>query len=492
MNNKAPQDYGLLITINSSASILTKNNISCVAGYSRFISLALLSFMLLTMSACSPSTNHISQNWTASEQTDLPKIFVEPFFISNSAQLPVIHADSGAILTNMLSGILYQRKLLETDKRILSLRLAGTILYYENNKLYVRGELYDENKYLVFSQLEYQFAAGGDWNQELGLIAMRLLDELMYKLSMLENQQYAFCIQFYFSNGRSYGDYRNSGTIGTHHAQEPALTSQHHESEHADHHANNERLSHLELHNDKSNTQENREIKEKSDKKGKHHSANADDRDDDADKRIDDFDQSARYNLSSAFPSFQYRYNGSSGFESQQPTPKTATPVVGLPLSPSPTTGNISNVATPSGSIGSAKSAALIPSSVSGSQAAGSVAPLPSVPSSSSSLPEHSEHNHLLHSSSLNHNETGISPAPAPVFSTPSSGSVTSSSASPSYSQPSSSPAPTPVFSRASSSSAPSPSYSAPSPTPSAPPASSSNAASDPNHAKHHESEAHH
>ena len=139
------------------------------------------------------------------------KIAVAPFMLSNSAVIPG-HQDVAIGLTTTLNSVLYQTQLLQTDQMQPALQFVGTVLYYQDNILYVRGELYDQGQLLVVSQIEHPMPDSPDWRQALGQITLRMLDELMYKLTLLEQPAaipYSYYPNLYYDNARAW--YGNNG-----------------------------------------------------------------------------------------------------------------------------------------------------------------------------------------------------------------------------------------------------------------------------------------
>ena len=144
----------------------------------RLVTLLLLA---VTLSGCSPSVNR-GGNWFNSRPEDLSKIYVD-FVASGTSALP---ANATMMLTGAIRRQLQEENSLQMDSSVHSLRLKSIIFSYQNATLIVQAELFDDDKFLVYSQFERHIAPNDDWVMAMDIVAEQLLDELINKLRMLE------------------------------------------------------------------------------------------------------------------------------------------------------------------------------------------------------------------------------------------------------------------------------------------------------------------
>ncbi len=158
--------------------------------------------ILLTQTACSPFTSPIQ-----ARPEDLSKIFVEPFTTDVSTALPSPHVNAAQMLTDTVRNQLSAENRLQTDISARSLRLVGMIVSYQDATLDVQGELYDGDKFLVYSRVKRHLAPDDDWERGIELVVEQLLDELIGNMRALQQPEYS---SYYAPYADSYF-YGNSG-----------------------------------------------------------------------------------------------------------------------------------------------------------------------------------------------------------------------------------------------------------------------------------------
>lgn len=206
----------------------------------RFFIITLLSFGLLTQAACTSTGG----GWLDSREEDLSKIYVNPFGSAVNLQFPDSHSDAPQVLTRAIEQQLLEENRLQTGYGIHSLTLQGMILSYQNDVLEVQGELYDDDKFLVYSRVKRRIESGDDWGQGLDLIVEQMLDELMRKMSEAPQVDYmpyyAVTPGYFVVDDRYYygNDYYNSYYYNAYYADWGRWRHypRHHHDDHDDHH----------------------------------------------------------------------------------------------------------------------------------------------------------------------------------------------------------------------------------------------------------------
>jgi len=149
--------------------------------FQRVITLLLLTLALL---GCSSGANRGAGNWFSPRQEDLSKIYVD--FVSSNT--PTFSMDARKLLTGSLVRQLQEENRLQVDPSVHSLSLRVMALSYQDSLLMVQGELYDDDRFLVYSRVNRRLAPNEDWGQGMELVAAQLLDELMGKMRDLQQQ----------------------------------------------------------------------------------------------------------------------------------------------------------------------------------------------------------------------------------------------------------------------------------------------------------------
>jgi hypothetical protein len=101
-------------------------------------------------------------------------------------QLPSLHKDAAQELTKAIRNQLIGENHLQTNPDVHALRMVGLMLAYRDNTLEVHGELFDDDRFLVYTLVERHLEPDGDWTEGLNLLAEELLDELIGKLRELQ------------------------------------------------------------------------------------------------------------------------------------------------------------------------------------------------------------------------------------------------------------------------------------------------------------------
>jgi len=219
----------------------------------------LLVLTLLVIVGCSASPSRGASKIVDFRQLDLAKISIEHTPSTAVVSQPIQNNYALLLLENAIRLQLADENRLQTDDGIHSLRLQLKILSYQDNVLLAQGKLYDDNEYLVYSQVKRRFAANEDWEEVMELVAEQMLDELMLKMRDLQQSQISEAPTKYFAYSSSYGNVRTySPTIYSsnlsdsdpyynnwgwwrrprdHHRHEHDIHR--HDEKHQDHHAEN-------------------------------------------------------------------------------------------------------------------------------------------------------------------------------------------------------------------------------------------------------------
>ncbi len=152
----------------------------------RFAVIMLLGLGLLGQTACTAS----GREGPDFAEEDLSKIYVTPFGTAVNLQLPDTHVDAAQALTRATEQQLQEENRLQTGYGVHSLTLQGMILSYRDDVIEVQGELYDDDEFLVYSRIKRRLEPGEDWALGLDLVVEQMLDELMRKMSEVQQADY--------------------------------------------------------------------------------------------------------------------------------------------------------------------------------------------------------------------------------------------------------------------------------------------------------------
>ena len=109
----------------------------------------------------------------------LSTIYVEPVAPSANIQIPGLKINVNQLLNSTIRKQLEQEARLQINPNAHALRLIGVILSYNDATLDVQGELFDDDKLLVYSRIKHHIEADDDWNEALNLVVEQMLDELI-------------------------------------------------------------------------------------------------------------------------------------------------------------------------------------------------------------------------------------------------------------------------------------------------------------------------
>jgi len=168
----------------------------------------LLALTLLLIIGCSSSPSRGASKIVDFRQRDLAKISIEHTPSTAVVSQPIQNNYALLLLENAIRLQLADENRLQTDDGIHSLRLQLKILSYQDNVLLAQGKLYDDNEYLVYSQVKRRFAANEDWEELMELVAEQMLDELMLKMRDLQQSAISEAPTKYFAYSSSYGNVR--------------------------------------------------------------------------------------------------------------------------------------------------------------------------------------------------------------------------------------------------------------------------------------------
>jgi len=168
----------------------------------------LLALTLLLIIGCSSSPSRGASKIVDFRQRDLAKISIEHTPSTAVVSQPIQNNYALLLLENAIRLQLADENRLQTDDAIHSLRLQLKILSYQDNVLLAQGKLYDDNEYLVYSQVKRRFAANEDWEEVMELVAEQMLDELMLKMRDLQQSAISEAPTKYFAYSSSYGNVR--------------------------------------------------------------------------------------------------------------------------------------------------------------------------------------------------------------------------------------------------------------------------------------------
>jgi len=168
----------------------------------------LLALTLLLIIGCSSSPSRGASKIVDFRQRDLAKISIEHTPSTAVVSQPIQNNYALLLLENAIRLQLADENRLQTDDAIHSLRLQLKILSYQDNVLLVQGKLYDDDEYLVYSQVKRRFAANEDWEEVMELVAEQMLDELMLKMRDLQQSAISEAPTKYFAYSSSYGNVR--------------------------------------------------------------------------------------------------------------------------------------------------------------------------------------------------------------------------------------------------------------------------------------------
>jgi len=168
----------------------------------------LLVLTLLVIISCSASPSRGATKIVDFRQRDLAKISIEHTPSTAVVSQPIQNNYALLLLENAIRLQLADENRLQTDDAIHSLRLQLKILSYQDNVLLAQGKLYDDDEYLVYSQVKRRFAANEDWEEVMELVAEQMLDELMLKMRDLQQSAISEAPTKYFAYSSSYGNVR--------------------------------------------------------------------------------------------------------------------------------------------------------------------------------------------------------------------------------------------------------------------------------------------
>ncbi len=168
----------------------------------------LLALTLLLIIGCSSSPSRGASKIVDFRQRDLAKISIEHTPSTAVVSQPIQNNYALLLLENAIRLQLADENRLQTDDAIHSLRLQLKILSYQDNVLLAQGKLYDDDEYLVYSQVKRRFAANVDWEEVMELVAEQMLDELMLKMRDLQHSPISEAPTKYFAYSSSYGNVR--------------------------------------------------------------------------------------------------------------------------------------------------------------------------------------------------------------------------------------------------------------------------------------------
>jgi len=168
----------------------------------------LLVLMLLIIIGCSVSPSRGASKIVDFRQRDLTKISIEHTPSTAVVSQPIQNNYALLLLENAIRLQLADENRLQTDDAIHSLRLQLKILSYQDNVLLAQGKLYDDDEYLVYSQVKRRFVANEDWEEVMELVAEQMLDELMLKMRGLQQSAISEAPTKYFAYSSSYGNVR--------------------------------------------------------------------------------------------------------------------------------------------------------------------------------------------------------------------------------------------------------------------------------------------
>jgi len=168
----------------------------------------LLALTLLLIIGCSSSPSRGASKIVDFRQRDLAKISIEHIPSTAVVSQPIQNNYALLLLENAIRLQLADENRLQTDDGIHSLRLQLKILSYQDNVLLAQGKLYDDDEYLVYSQVKRRFAANEDWEEVMELVAEQMLDELMLKMRELQQSAISEAPTKYFAYSSSYGNVR--------------------------------------------------------------------------------------------------------------------------------------------------------------------------------------------------------------------------------------------------------------------------------------------
>jgi len=172
----------------------------------------LLVLTLLVIIGCSASPSRGASKIVDFRQRDLAKISIEHTPSTAVVSQPIQNNYALLLLENAIRLQLADENRLQTDDAIHSLRLQLKILSYQDNVLLAQGKLYDDDEYLVYSQVKRRFAANEDWEEVMELVAEQMLDELMLKMRDLQQSAISEAPTKYFAYSSSYGNVRTYST----------------------------------------------------------------------------------------------------------------------------------------------------------------------------------------------------------------------------------------------------------------------------------------
>ncbi|MDO9162436.1 MAG: hypothetical protein Q8N35_16740 [Methylococcaceae bacterium] len=168
---------------------------------------AILALTLLFIIGCSATPSRGASKLADFRQRDLAKISIEHIPSTAVASQPIQNNYALLLLENAIRLQLADENRLQTDDSIHSLRLQLKILSYQDNVLLAQGKLYDDDEYLVYSQVKRRFAANDEWEVVMELVAEQMLDELMSKMHELQQSAITEAPSRYFAYSSNYSNY---------------------------------------------------------------------------------------------------------------------------------------------------------------------------------------------------------------------------------------------------------------------------------------------
>ncbi|MDP3330688.1 MAG: hypothetical protein Q8Q40_01270 [Methylococcaceae bacterium] len=170
----------------------------------------LLALTLLLIIGCSASPSRGASKMVDFRQRDLAKISIEHTPSTAVVSQPIQNNYALLLLENAIQLQLADENRLQTDDAIHSLRLQLKILSYQDNVLLAQGKLYDDDEYLVYSQVKRRFAANENWEEVMELVAEQMLDELMLKMRDLQQSAITEAPTRYFAYSSNYYNIYNN------------------------------------------------------------------------------------------------------------------------------------------------------------------------------------------------------------------------------------------------------------------------------------------